>query len=405
MKKTKLIIIIFITAAISALGTAALDNFLGIRFGTRVVLPAKELQAYRDTQEKYSKLEYILDMAETEFFKEIDRQSLLEGAYKGVLEALDDPYSVYYSSDDYEYIKEINTGSYGGIGVVVTPGKDGRIKVISPIEDTPGERSGILPGDSIVSVDGVAVFADEIDNAVGRIKGEPGEKVVLEIEREGYEGLITIEIIREEIILKVAKSEIMDENIGYLRLTMFDSKSYSEFKENLDYLTKQGVDGLILDLRNNPGGDVDECIEIADEILGEQTIVAIDYGDGKIEVETSDEETKLNMPLVVLANENSASSSEILIGAIQDSGSGTIVGETTFGKGLVQVLDPLNDGSAVKLTIATYKTPSGRNIHETGIEPDIIVRLPEELPYDDDGNAIDVQLEKALEVIRGLVEQ
>ena len=138
MKKTKLIIIIFITAAISALGTAALDNFLGIRFCTRVVLPAEELRAYRDTQEKYSKLEYIMDMAETEFFKEIDRQSLLEGAYKGVLEALDDPYSVYYSSDDYEYIKEINTGSYGGIGVVVTPGKDGRITVISPIEDTPG---------------------------------------------------------------------------------------------------------------------------------------------------------------------------------------------------------------------------------------------------------------------------
>src|SRR6056297_178552 len=404
MKKTKLIFIIFITAAISVLGTISLDNLLGVRFGTRVVLPAEDLQAYRETQERYSKLEYIMDMAEMEFFKDIDRQSLLEGAYKGVLEALDDPYSIYYTSEDYEYIKEINTGSYGGIGVVVTPGKDGRIMVISPIEDTPGERSGILPGDGIVSVDGVAVFADEIDNAVGRIKGEPGEKVILEIEREGYEDLLTIEIIREEIVLKVAKSKIMDGNIGYLRLTMFDSKSYSEFKENLDDLERQGVEGLILDLRNNPGGEVDECIKIADEILGEQTIVEIDYGDGKVEVETSDEKNKLSIPLVVLANENSASSSEILIGAVQDTESGTIVGQKTFGKGLVQVLSPLNDGSAVKLTIATYKTPNGRNINETGIEPDIVVPLPEELSYDDEGNAIDVQLEKALEIMSREVE-
>jgi len=399
MKKKKLIFIIFITVVISVLGTLALDNLLGIRFGTRVILPAEDLQAYRDIQKKYSKLEYIIDMAEMEYYKENDRQLLLEGAYKGVLDALDDPYSLYYTSEEYEYINEINKGSYGGIGVVVTPGEDGRIKVISPIEDTPGERSGILPGDSIVSVDGIAVFADEIDDAVSRIKGQPGEKVVLGIEREGNEKPFTIEIIREEIILKVAKSEILDGNIGYLRLTMFDSKSYSEFKENLGGLKSKGVDGLILDLRNNPGGEVDECIKIADEILGGQTIVAIDYGDGKIEVETSDEETKLNIPLVVLANENSASASEILIGAVQDSGSGTIVGQTTFGKGLVQVLDPLNDGSAVKLTIARYKTPSGRNIHETGIEPDIMVSLPEELSYDDEGNVIDEQLEKALEVI------
>ena len=405
MKKKKLIFIIFITVVISVLGTLALDNLLGIRFGTRVILPAEDLKAYREIQKKYSKLEYIIDMAEMEYYKENDRQLLLEGAYKGVLDSLDDPYSLYYTSEEYEHIKEINKGSYGGIGVVVTPGEDGRIKVISPIEDTPGERSGILPGDSIVSVDGIAVFADEIDDAVSRIKGQPGEKVVLGIEREGNENPFTIEIIREEIILKVAKSEILDGNIGYLRLTMFDSKSYSEFKEKLGGLKSKGVDGLILDLRNNPGGEVDECIKIADEILGGQTIVAIDYGDGKIEIETSDEETKLNIPLVVLANENSASASEILIGAVQDSGSGTIVGQTTFGKGLVQVLDPLNDGSAVKLTIARYKTPSGRNIHETGIEPDIMVSLPEELSYDDEGNVIDEQLEKALEVILEAVKK
>lgn len=405
MKKTKLLLIVVLTAAVSVVGTFAIDNFLGIRFGTRVVLPAEDLEDYRDIKEKYSKLEYIMDMTETEFFKEIDRETLLEGAYKGLMEALDDPYSAYYTSEDYEYIREINTGVYGGIGVVVTPGKDGKITVISPIEDTPGERSGILPGDRIISVDGVAVFADEIDSAVGRIKGEPGKKVVLEIERDGHEGLLTIEIVREEIVLKVAKSRILDGGIGYLRLTMFDSKSYSEFKENLDSLESQGATGLILDLRNNPGGDVDECIKIADEILGEQTIVAIDYGDGKVEVETSDEMTRIDIPLAILANGNSASSSEILIGAVQDTGSGTIVGETTFGKGLVQVLSPLNDGSAVKLTIATYKTPNGRNIHETGIEPDIFVAMPEELAYDDEGNAIDVQLEKAVEAILGKLEK
>ena len=185
---------------------------------------------------------------------------------------------------------------------------------------------------------------------------------------------------------------------------MFDSKSYTEFKENLDRLKSQGIKGLIIDLRNNPGGDVDECVKIADEILGEQTIVEIEYGDGKVDIESSDEAVKLDIPFVILANENSASSAEILIGAVQDTKSGIVIGETTFGKGLVQLLEPLSDGSAVKLTIANYKTPKGRNIHKIGIRPDIRVDLPEEISYDTDENPIDEQLEKALEVIRDAIK-
>ncbi|MBK5251751.1 MAG: S41 family peptidase [Peptostreptococcaceae bacterium] len=400
MKRMKLLLIILITAAISAIVAVSLDNYLGIRLGTRVVLPVEEAQQYNAMRNKYSKLEYIMDMVETRFYDETNEAALLEGAYKGILDSIDDPYSVYYTSEDYEFIKEINTSSYGGIGVVVTPGDDGKILVISPIEDTPGERKGILPGDKIISVDEIMVFANEIDNAVSRIKGQPGETVILGIEREGFEKLISVEIEREKIVIKVAKSEIIEDDIGYLRLTMFDSKSYTEFKENLDSLKSQGIKGLIIDLRNNPGGDVDECVKIADELLGEQTIVEIDYGDGEVDIETSDEAVKLDIPFVVLANENSASSSEILIGAVQDTESGIIIGETTFGKGVVQVLEPLADGSAVKLTIANYKTPEGRNIHKIGIKPDITVHLPEEISYDSDGNAIDVQLEKALEVIR-----
>jgi carboxyl-terminal processing protease len=404
MKKMKLFIIILITAVISFLVAISVDNYFGIKFGTRVVLPVEEAQEYKEMRNKYSKLEYIMDMVETQFYDETNEAALLEGAYKGVLNAIDDPYSVYYTSEDYEFIKEINSSSYGGIGVVVTPGDDGKILVISPIEDTPGEREGILPGDKIISVDGIMVFADEIDNAVSRIKGEPGKTVLLGIEREGFEKLILIEIEREKIVIKVVKSEMLDDEVGYLRLTMFDSKSYSEFKKNLDSLKSQGIKGLIIDLRNNPGGDVDECVKIADEILGEQTIVEIDYVDGKVDVETSDEAVKLDIPFVVLANENSASSSEILIGAVQDTESGIIIGETTFGKGVVQVIEPLSDGSAVKLTIANYKTPEGRNIHQIGIKPDIMVHLPEEISYDSDGNAIDVQLEKAIEVIREAIK-
>jgi carboxyl-terminal processing protease len=404
MKKTKLFLIILITVVISSIVAVSLDNYFGIKLGTRVVLPLEEAREYNAMRNKYSKLEYIMDMVETQFYEETNEAALLEGAYKGVLNAIGDPHSVYYTSEDYEFIKEINTSSYGGIGVVVTPGDDGKILVISPIEDTPGEREGILPGDKIISVDGIMVFADEIDNAVSRIKGEPGKIVVLEIEREGFEELISIEIEREKIVIKVVKSEIFNDEIGYLRLTIFDSKSYSEFKKNLDSLRSQGIKGLIIDLRNNPGGDVDECVKIADEILGEQTIVEIDYADGKVEVETSDEAVKLDIPFVVLVNENSASSSEILVGAVQDTESGIIIGETTFGKGVVQVLEPLSDGSAVKLTVANYKTPEGRNIHKIGIKPDIRVHLPEEISYDSDGNAIDVQLEKALEVIKDAIK-
>ncbi len=404
MKKTKLLLIILITAVISSTVSVSLDNYFGIKFGTRVVLPVEEEQKYNAMRNKYSKLEYIMDMVETKFYEETNEDALLEGAYKGILNSIDDPYSVYYTSEDYEFIKEINTGSYGGIGVVVTPGDDGKILVISPIEDTPGEREGILPGDKIITVDGIMVFADEIDNAISRIKGEPGKIVVLGIEREGFEELIQIEIEREIIVIKVVKSEIIEDDIGYLRLTMFDSKSYTEFKENLDRLKSQGIKGLIIDLRNNPGGDVDECVKIADEILGEQTIVEIDYGDGKVDIESSDEAVKLDIPFVILANENSASSAEILIGAVQDTKSGIVIGETTFGKGLVQLLEPLSDGSAVKLTIANYKTPKGRNIHKIGIRPDIRVDLPEEISYDTDENPIDEQLEKALEVIRDAIK-
>lgn len=400
MKKTRLLLIIFVTALVTASATIAVDNYLGLRFGSRVLMPAGDLARYREDQERYAKLEYILALVGQEFYEETDEEILVEGAYKGVLEALEDPYSVYYTAEEYAYFNEVSTGTYGGIGVIVTAAEDGTITVVSPIEDTPGERAGLLSGDKILTVDGVEVFAETIDDAVARMKGEPGTPVVLGVFREGEEDLLEVEIIRAEIVLKAARSEVLEPDIGYLRLNMFDSKAYEEFKENLDDLRSRGVRGLVLDLRNNPGGNLDECVKIADELLGRQTVVTVDYRNGDHEVEVSDEATKLDLPLVILVNGGSASASEILTGAAQDSGSATVVGETTFGKGLVQVVEPFTDGSAVKLTVATYKTPAGRYIHGEGIEPDVAVGLPEGLYY---GSGLsredDTQLEKALEIL------
>lgn len=397
--------IILTTIAVTAGATIAMDNFLGLRFGSRIVVPAEDVARYYELNEKYGKLEYILALVGQEFYEETDEEALIEGAYAGVLDALQDPYSVYYTAEDYAYFNEVSTGTYGGIGVIVTAGDDGMITVVSPIEDTPGERAGIKPGDKILTVDGVDVYADGIDDAVSRMKGPEGEAVVLGIKREGIEELLEIEIVRADIVLKAARSEILEDGIGYLRLTIFDAKSYDEFKTNLDGLKSRGIKGLILDLRNNPGGDLEQCVQISDELLGEQVVVSIDYRNGEREVETSDEARKLGLPLVVIVNEGSASASEILTGAVQDTRSGTIVGKTTFGKGLVQVVEPFGDGSAVKLTIATYKTPNGRYINETGIEPDVEVDLPEDAFYSSGlSREEDAQLEKALEILKEAVE-
>ena len=276
--------------------------------------------------------------------------------------------------------------------------------MVSPIEDTPGEKAGLITGDRIISVNGEAVFGDKLDYAVDLMKGEPGTKLKLSILRDGRDEVFDVSIIREEIRLKTVRSEVMEKNIGYIRISMFDEQTAKDFKEHLQSLKKKNVKGIILDLRNNPGGLLDECIEIADEILGEQVIVYTEDRNGNRKVERSDKR-QLELPIVVLVNKGSASASEILAGAIKDGGKGKIIGTTTFGKGLVQQVKPLTDGTGFKFTISEYFTPNGINIHGIGVEPDIVVELPKELDDElDDGFEIesqeDTQLKKSIEVLR-----
>ncbi|MFW5648687.1 MAG: S41 family peptidase [Candidatus Alkaliphilus sp. MAG34] len=354
----------------------------------------------RSSYKQYEKFITLKNYLLKNYYKELDEDELVEGAIKGMFNSIGDPYTLYMDEREYSDLVTRTQGIYGGIGVIVTPGEDGYVTVVSPIEDTPGEKAGLIPGDRIIYVDGEAIFGDKLDYAVDLMKGEPGTNVRLSISREGKDEIFDVVITREEVRLKTVRSEIIDKDIGYIRISMFDEQTAKDFKEHLGLLKKKNVKGIILDLRNNPGGLLDECVEIADEILGEQIIVYTEDRNGNRKVERSDKR-QLKLPITVLVNKGSASASEILAGAIKDGKKGKIVGVTTFGKGLVQQVKPLADGTGFKFTISEYFTPNGTNIHGTGVEPDIVVELPEEL---EDGLEIesyeDTQLKKAIEVLR-----
>ncbi|MDI9476976.1 MAG: S41 family peptidase [Natronincolaceae bacterium] len=392
-------------AIVGALIIIILTSVLNFTVGNLVTSPLGFGYAIpRGSYKQYEKFLSLKNYLLKNYYRELDEDQLIEGAIKGMFNSIGDPYTLYMDAKEYSDLVTRTQGVYGGIGVIVTPGEDGYVTVVSPIEDTPGEKAGLITGDRIISVNGEAVFGDKLDYAVDLMKGEPGTKLKLSILRDGRDEVFDVSIIREEIRLKTVRSEVMEKNIGYIRISMFDEQTAKDFKEHLQSLKKKNVKGIILDLRNNPGGLLDECIEIADEILGEQVIVYTEDRNGNRKVERSDKR-QLELPIVVLVNKGSASASEILAGAIKDGGKGKIIGTTTFGKGLVQQVKPLTDGTGFKFTISEYFTPNGINIHGIGVEPDIVVELPKELDDElDDGFEIesqeDTQLKKSIEVLR-----
>jgi carboxyl-terminal processing protease len=301
------------------------------------------------------------------------------------------------NASDYESFNISTTGEYGGIGVVVSPNENGYIEVVSPIEDTPAEKAGLKSGDIILTVDDTDVDMDMYEEAVSMIRGKPGEAVKLTIRRIGVSEILEFEIVREQIKVQVVKTDILEDQIGYLRLTSFDEDAYEEFKAELSDLQRQNITGLILDLRGNPGGSLTECTQIADYLLGEQVIVYMEDRAGEKTYYRSDK-NKVDLPLVVLVDGGSASASEILTGAVQDEEAGVVIGTQTFGKGLVQSVIELRDDTAFKLTTSQYFTPDGTNIHSVGITPDIVVE-----PSEDE--TLDVQLDKAIEVIKVSIQE
>ncbi|WBW99284.1 S41 family peptidase [Oceanirhabdus sp. W0125-5] len=337
--------------------------------------------------------------------QEIHDRELFDGAYKGMVEALEDPYSGYLNEEDYRRLSQETSGSYVGLGITVGVIED-NVVVISPFKDSPADKAGLLPGDIINKVNNIEIGKD-IDKAVGMMKGKEGGKVTLNIIREGTEPF-DVDIIRAEIKLQTVGGEMIDENIGYIGITMFSETTSDDFKNKLNELKEKGAEGLILDLRGNPGGLVSACTEVASNFIpkGKTIVYTVDKYDNE-RVYKSQGGIAQDIPTVVLIDKGSASASEILSGALRDYDRATLIGEKSFGKGIVQTIlsrkiDGFGDGTALKLTVSKYYTPEGENIHKKGIMPEIEVVLDEE-NFKRGERETDNQYQKALEVIKGKI--
>ncbi|NLJ99210.1 MAG: S41 family peptidase [Tissierellia bacterium] len=407
MSKRKLAIIMVILLLVTNIITFGATNLVTIKYKDKVIVPAKEYDQLISSYKKYAKATGLESYIKDSFLREVDQQKLEEGQLKGMFQALEDPYSVYMTEEEFKDFSEHTKGVYGGIGVIVTPGEDNLITVVSPIEDTPGERAGLKTGDKIIKVNGEEFTADNMDKAVQLMKGEPRTSVsitVLRKDKDGKNDYIDMDIVREEIRLITVKSDMIEDNIGYIKITSFDDLTYGDFKKNLSSLMSKNIEGIILDLRSNPGGLLDVCVDIADEFLGEGIVVYTETRDGERAYEKSNK-NKIDLPLIVLVNEGSASASEILAGAIKDRNRGTLIGNKTFGKGVVQRIKQLSDGSGFKLTVSEYFTPNGTSIHGVGIEPDIVVDLPDDVEVIGIENLEeDLQLQTAIEKMKEIVE-
>jgi len=398
--------------AVLCIAVSLLSFFAGINFGkTTLNIHEKEkdntLVAPADgDQHKLERLKPVYDVLkiiEDKYIKNVDDEELIEGAIRGMVASLQDPYSVFMDKSEFQDFITALKGAFGGVGIVVGANEStGEIIVIAPIEGTPAYKAGILPRDVIVKVDDVDLRGKSLDDAVRLLRGEKGTQVTVYVKRDGNPNLLEFNLIRDDIRLTTVTHEVLDNRIGYIKITSFDTKTYSEFKDALDKLENQGIKGLILDLRNNPGGSVNDSVLIADELLGKGLIVYTEdrYGN-KLEEFYSDE-NKISVPLVVLVNENSASAAEIVAGAIQDHKAGVLVGTKTFGKGSVQQVVPFENNSGMKLTIAKYYMPSGRCIDGIGVEPDVEVKLDEKTSVYYVPREKDLQLQKALEIIKSL---
>ena len=318
---------------------------------------------------------------------------LMTGSLKGMVNSLGDPYSVYLDPKMYSELMLETKGSFGGVGIVLGV-KEKQLTVVAPIEGTPAEAAGIQSGDLIMKIDNQDTKDMALDEAVGKIRGKEGSTVTLTIRRASQEPQ-EYKLTRATIVLKSVSGKMLENGIGYIRLSMFSETTGNDFLLKMNELTGQGMKSLILDLRNNPGGLIGESVKVASLLVPKGPIVSVIGKDGTRETSESQLE-KSTMPLVVLINGGSASASEIVAGAIQDTGAGKLIGVKTFGKGSVQRIIPLDKDSAVKITIAEYHTPKDRSIHGKGIEPDILVEMPKDKEAKEDP-----QLDKAIEVLKG----
>ena len=349
---------------------------------------AGTLQKYKEIIDKY-------------YLGDVDEEKLKEGAIKGYIEGLGDPYTEYISADEMEDYLSDTMGNFVGIGIYMVKNTEkGKIQVLAPIKGSPAEKAGIQAGDLILTVDGVDYSADEMTIASNKIKGEEGTTVTIEVLR-GTETK-KYELKREKVKVNQVEGKVLSNNIGYINFTSFDETTADDFKAKFEELNKQGIKSLIIDLRNNGGGIVDQALQIADYVADKDSVLLYEVDkNNKETVKKAKTDPIINMPIIILTNENTASASEILAGALKDLGKAKTVGTTTYGKGVIQQILKLSDGSGLKVTIEEYQTPNRNKIHKIGIAPDEEVKLPDSVT-----NVLnvteseDTQLQKALEVIR-----
>ncbi len=349
-------------------------------------------------RESIEKLDSLYSLIDNTYLEDVDKEELQEGMYKGVLQSLGDPYSVYYDKEEFAQMMEDSSGTFEGIGAYLSQDPDTmEVTVVEPIKDSPAEAAGMLADDVIVEVDGEDVTGQDINLIVSKLRGPKGTSVNVGVRRKDADDIVRFDITRDEIESKTVDHEMFDNGIGYIDISEFADNTADQFNEAYDDLEKQGMKALIIDLRSNGGGYVDISVEIADRLVKDGVIVSVKDKHGlSYSYEDAGDDRYLKVPCVLLVDGNTASASEILTGALKDYGLATVMGTQTFGKGITQIITPLDDGSGVKITNSKYYTPNGENIHEVGIEPDIVVEWDYD-KYKDEG--IDNQLEAAKEYL------
>ena len=345
-----------------------------------------------------ARLKEATDLLEKYYYEDIDQELITQGAIAGAAYSLGDPWTTFMTKEDYEWFNSVIVGEYSGVGLtVVGDAKDNRVTVVAPFEDTPAAQAGIKTGDKILLVDDVDVWGDSLDEAVARMKGASGTEVKLTVLKASDGSIVDVTITRAVINIKSIKTKMYGD-IGYIRIASFDEKTAVDFEVALDEVKTNNVKGLVLDLRGNPGGLVDVCAEIAELLLPAESLIVYTEDRNGARVDYVSEGEYYDVPVVVLVDEGSASASEILAGALRDHGRAQLVGQKTFGKGLVQSVYKLpSSGDYMKITIARYFTPNGEDINKLGITPAFEVKNPEEVEITD---ANDEQLKKALELLK-----
>lgn len=390
-----IVLVAFITFMITSIGLYQyfvkgdnLNKHLLLSASTESKDIANSLDKYKAILNKY-------------YLGEINEEKLKEGAIKGYIEGLGDKYTEYISKEEMQEYMEDTKGNFVGIGIyMIQDKKTDKIMIVAPIKNSPAEKAGIQAGDLILAVDGQECTANDMNTISSKIKGEAGTIVKLKLQRGN--DTLELEIKRESVTVNPVESKMLESNIGYIKFTSFDENTSEDFKKNFETLQKQGAKSLIIDLRNNGGGIVDEALKIADYMTEKDSVLLYEVDkENKEVVKKSENAPIINMPVILLTNENTASSSEILVGALKDLGKAKIVGTKTYGKGVIQEILTLPDGSGIKITTEKYLTPNKTEINKVGIEPDEKVELPENLE-----NILEVkekddtQLQKAIQMLK-----